>query len=409
MSEPAFDLEASRRYWQFAPSGLGKVSTEELVRKDDASLFRHWEDHYRSRLTHYWEDRHFVRHFADLFKGKSILSFGSGIGHNEVQFLRGGAAVTCADIVRSNLQVIERVSNREGLSAVRCLFLEDPAAADFGGPYDHIFARGSLMTMPAGAQRRVLAGFQRCLRPGGSIILNLYAWEFVRDTCGVDSPTAFARASDPSVGEIHNPWSDWHDDAKLLALAGEGMRISHKQLWNQGYYVWYALRRRSELPTELSLRPFLDAEALEMSSSAVEKEFAPGSLERLEADFEPLADGSLRVRTGRNRFHYAARTEVEPLDGARRRWYKALVDVDLEEGALSLGFLDPAADRMVRSRAIRWPGRHSHTVHVGSGPEMAGGLPRTYRIVLSNHRENEDASSVFTLHRLCVLSEEWNP
>ncbi len=408
MSKPAFDLERSRRYWKFAPSGLGKVSTEELIQRDDESFFRHWETHFRSRLTHYWEDRHFVRYFVETFRGKSILSFGSGIGHNEVQFLRSGAAVTCADIVRSNLQVIERVCRRERLSTFRFLYLEDPAATDFGGPYDHIFARGSLMTMPADAQRRVLAGFERSLRPGGSIILNLYTWDFVQDTCGVDSPTLFARASDPSVGDVHNPWSDWHDDSKLLALAGEGMRIAHKQLWNQGYYVWYTLRRRAEIPPDGNPSPFLDAEALEASGSTVENEFAPSTLEKLDADVEPLADGSLRVRTGRNRFHYAVRTETAALDGRPGRWYKALLDVDLEEGALSFGLLDESADRMVRSRAIRWPGRHIHAIHLGRGPEEADGLPGKCRIVLSNHREKEEAASAFTIHRLCALSEGWN-
>src|SRR5205085_48868 len=136
-------------------------------------------DHFDRRLDHYWEDQHYVRHFANLFSGKRILSFGSGMGYNELIFMRSGVDVTCADIVESNLKVIERVTKIESLTKNRFLFMQNSAETTFPGPFDHVYVRGSLMTMPADLQAKALANFKKALKPGGLIILNLYTKKFV--------------------------------------------------------------------------------------------------------------------------------------------------------------------------------------------------------------------------------------
>lgn len=81
-----------------------------------------------------------------------------------------------ADIVASNLKTIERVCSLEGLSGAEFLYMEDSSETDFGGPYDHIFVRGSLMTMPFALQQKAMANFKKALKPGGQIILNLYQY-----------------------------------------------------------------------------------------------------------------------------------------------------------------------------------------------------------------------------------------
>jgi SAM-dependent methyltransferase len=385
-----YDLGTARQYWRFAPSGKGKIDTSELLALDDARFYAEWNEHFKSRLDHYWEDRRIVPHFARLFAGKSVLSFGSGIGHNEILFMRRGARVTCADIVQSNLDTIARVCRHEGLTAGGFLLLDEAGTTDFGGPYDHVFARGSLMTMPFEQQQRVMAKLKQALRPGGMIILNLYTWEFVKQTCNVDTPTVFARHSDPSVGGVHNPWSDWHDDAKLQDLAGPDMVISHRQFWNQGLYVWYGLSWRSQ--AHGPAQPFVDLDA---AAPAAARRAVPLDDFTL-AEAERIGTG-LHLRTGANNFLYAAVSGLHARESLPAGPLELMVDADLRDGAFSVGILDEDAQAFVLSRAITWKGRHRHFYALPEAP------PR-FRIVLSNHREKTPARSEFVVHDIAFVA-----
>ena len=169
-----FDLDLSRRYWKHAPSGLGKIDSEELLKLDDAAFSDAWSANARSRLTHYLEEDHFVRLYEREFRDRRVLSFGSGLGLIELRLLRAGVHVTCADIVASNLGVIERAARMEGVeSRLRTITLEDPPHAEYGGPYDGILLWGSLMTMPTEDQRQVLAALRSALAPAGRLELLL--------------------------------------------------------------------------------------------------------------------------------------------------------------------------------------------------------------------------------------------
>jgi len=152
--------------------------------------------------------------------------------------------VTCADIVADNLGVIERIARTRRLDRLTTLFMDDSSETDFGGPYDYIYARGSLHHMPFPMQKKVMSRFKHALKPNGVIFLMLYSPKFMEESDARNIPERFARASDPSVGRCHNPWSEWYDDDKIRELAGEDFYIKHKQIWNEGYYVWYSLQCR---------------------------------------------------------------------------------------------------------------------------------------------------------------------
>ncbi len=389
----AFDLHEARNYWRFAPSGVGKVDSATLLSLPDEEFYSTWERHFKSRLSHYWEEGHTIPYFAELFRGKKVLSFGSGLGLNEMQFLRAGADLTCADIVESNLRVIERVAAIEGVGPVKIVAMKDSATTDFGGPYDYIYANGSLMTMPFDKQAMVVANFKKSLKPDGRIILMLYTWKFVADTCGVDSPKAFARYSDPSVGDIHNPWSDWHDDRKLMQLAGDDMAISARQFWNQGYYVWFVLdwaRNWHGTPGEIL--------PLEAASSIGEILHRPSlsSFEKHEADLCEMTGGALSIRTTANQYLYAAWSAEQTI--AIKGSIDLFLDVDLQEGGVSVSLLDLASDRMIMSRPVNWQGRHFHVF-----PIDVAELPVPFRFVLSNFQQKAPASSRFTVHDLAIV------
>lgn len=392
-----FSFDVARNYWKFAPSAKGKVNTADLCVQDESEFYKNWRDLAERRFDHYWEDQHYVRHYSELFAGKRVLSFGSGMGFNEVYFMRAGAAVTCADIVPSNLKVIERVCKIEGLKNGSFLFMPNSAETNFPGPFDHIYVRGSLMTMPADLQMKALANFKNALNPGGLIILNLYTKKFVNDTCGVDDPVLFARASDPSVGEVHCPWSDWHDDAKLLKLAGDDMFIPYCQYWNQGWYVWYALARKHDFPGDQATKPFLRLDELGRGSAEVVTAFTAAQLTPVEATAKANPAGGLQVHTRKNQFHYALTTKELKRADLSKQPNRLHLDVDLQEGAIGISILDAAADKMVMSRALGWDGRHPHYFSLRHVT-----LPERFKIIVSNNCVKGAAISKFILHGLSL-------
>lgn len=391
----SYDLDVAREYWQHAPTGFGKISSADLLKLDDKTFDKRWREQYDSRVNHYFEERFFNRYCADLFHGKRVLSFGSGMGVNELQFLRTGTQLTCADIVETNLRVIEREAKLEGLKGLSLIHLSDPGTGDFGGPYDYIYIWGSLMTMPFDVQRQVMHAFKQALAPNGRMYLLLYTRAFLEAYCQVDSPTLFARASDPSVGELHNPWSDWHDDAKLMDLAGGDMVITHRQFWNQNFYVTYGLGWR-ETEGDIPM-PSLCFDIDKVSSGGPEIWSAkPGELSPLDATLTPIAEGAVKVITTRNKYFYAAASDNHDVEVNTYEWITLEVEATLEKGGFSVGVLDVEKNTFAYSRSVSILGRQTHYFSWA-----ASKTPRRCRIMISNHRDIEGVSE-FTLHRIVL-------
>ena len=131
MTDPEpYDIERARSYWRHAPSGEGKHDTSDLSASSDEHLLTAWGSAFRSRFGGYPDEDLFLRTFARFAKGKRLLSIGSGLGFHELYYQAHGAEVTCADIVRSNLHVIERVSGLRRLG-VRAFDLATSASTTF--------------------------------------------------------------------------------------------------------------------------------------------------------------------------------------------------------------------------------------------------------------------------------------
>jgi hypothetical protein len=220
----------------------------------------------------------------------------------------------------------------------------------------------------------------------------VHACEFARRTCGwkdesqVD-PLLFARASDPAVGDEVCPWSDWHDDTKLLDLAGDGARIIRRQPWNDGRFFWYELDWGIALPR---LRPFFDSAALEKGTPLLRlgpREFRPS-----EAD---VSRGWRRVtaRLPASRSDYAlvSRT-VESPAGANA----VVIDLFVADGAVSVGILDVETHQFV-SVAIPTGGVRQPMLL------LADPLPARFQIVASNHQPVVPAPGEFLMGSACIL------
>lgn len=392
----SFQLDAARDYWRFAPSGQGKHDTSRLGDLSDNALERLWDEAYASRIQRYPEEDRFLETVANELSGQRILSVGSGLGFHEIEFSKHGAEVTCCDIVPSNLRVIDRIARFKGNLPVRTLLSENSAQQDFGGPYDVVFIYGSLMCMPVEMQSSLLAHARRALVPGGSILLMLYTWDFARDTCGWTDRSQFdnvrfARASDPSVGNEHCPWSDWHDDEKLLGLAGPGMSIVRKQLWQEDWYVWYELR--------VGDHPFTGGffAETELASGDACRTFDLMGLET--ADVEYVAGPApLHVQSRPGAFNYllvSPALEGGSISGSPNR---ILCDVELIRGGMAVGLLNLDTQTFVANATTVRPGRKVVRVSLLE-------LPRKFQIIISNCCLQGPGTTEFDLYSLTLARQ----
>ena len=402
-----FDLERSQSYWRFIPSGEGKHNSAELAQLPGDELQGIWRRAFASRFHRYPEEDCFVQVMAESFRDRDVLSIGSGMGFHEIYYQRHDARVTCCDIVESNLDVIRRVCALNGLPPIQTILSGEASGPRFDRPFDVGFVYGSLMTMPPDKQRRLLSHVRSALEPDGEMVLMLYTWKFVESTCGWKSPaefdpTVFARASDPSVEEEHCPWSDWHDDRKLLGLVGPGMRITRRQLWQQGLFVWYALEfgETDEEPTE-----FFDQDRL---LDGVERVDLPlGAFEAAAARVTEGEDGLL-IETEEGPFGYALVFPPYNPSSAAVQPNALRADISLLNGGISVGLLDVASQTFLNTASTTDPGRHGLIVPLPS--ELSD-----CQVIFSNHRTDGSGSSSFLLHhvefveRSSVIGESWRP
>ena len=248
------------------------------------------------------------------------------------------------------------------------------------------------MHMPVPAQRDVIQRAREALVQGGSVVLMVYAWEFARRTCGWTEPSqfdplTFARASDPTVGDEACPWSDWHDDAKILDLAGRGARILRRQPWNDGQFLWYELDWN---PGSATPKPFFEPDALEAGTPLLRlgpRDFSPSAAD-VSHGWRRL---TVRMPASRGDYALVSRTITAPA-GANA----VTIDVEVETGALSAGILDVDAQRFVAVAIRASSGRQPVLL-------LADPLPARFQVVLSNHQPETPVRGEFAFRRANVL------
>ena len=379
----SFDLAQSRRYWRLVPSGQGKHDTTALLAHGDVDLEREWDAAFDSRFAIYPEEDAFARAMAGRVRGCSLLSIGSGLGFHEILYGAHGARVTCADIVQSNLDVIARVAARKRSTVTTLAAAED---VRYPSGQDIVMLYGCLMHMPPPVQRELLAKAIAALQPGGHLVLMLYTWTFAARTCGWQQPdefdpAIFARASDPTVGDEACPWSDWHDDAKVLDLAGPEFHIVRRQTWNDGLFVWYELQRGPRDHPAATFFP-ASAPAAGRTIRTVRATSFTAEDARVQRWFREL-----KVTTSPNQFSYALSSPIIESAEFSESPSAFAFDLDVRAGRISAGVLDVDRGEFVSTQTAS-AGAASVVVPCRT-------VPRRLQLILSNHAEQEPVASQF--------------
>ena len=226
---------------------------------------------------------------------------------------------------------------------------------------------------------------------------------FVESVGSSFNQVEFARASDPSVGALNNPWSDWHDDAKLLRLAGPEVCIVNREEFNEGRYVWYALGRRAEHRVA-NVRPFIGLGEIEARRVAAEAEHGSTIANIPLNQATPCAatvtyagESGLHVSTTVNNFHYAivfpeiVRDETRPIPN------RLIFEGNIARGGFAIGLLDPAENCFFYNCTIWRDG-------VVRGSRDLGDVqwPKRFQVVVSNYQPGLPAASEWRLSRIAL-------
>lgn len=179
--------------------------------------------------------------YKPILAGKRVMDVGSGLGGDAITFAQAGAHVTCADIVQSNLDFIQKVSRAKGIANIDFVLIEDMTSLQkVPQGFDVIWCQGSMINAPFDAMREECEILQSLLVDGGRWIELAYPkerWE--RE--GALPFEDWGRRTD---GE-NTPWVEWYDLEKLLArLAPTEYEVILSFNFHNSDFNWFDLKKK---------------------------------------------------------------------------------------------------------------------------------------------------------------------
>ena len=230
--------------WREVPAGAHRYDTVKLLAMTPVGLVDFWEDRRRDATT---GDAYSVRGwyhdlYKKVFRGMSVLDLGSGLGLDGITYAQAGARVTFADIVVENLEILQRLCTEFGIADARFIHLEElSSTASLPGPFDVIYAQGSLINMPANLVREEVQMLLGHLPVGGRWIELAYP----RERWQREGALPFDRWGHKTDG-IGTPWVEWCDlDKRLQMLSPARFEPLLAFNFHNDDFNWFDLVRRA--------------------------------------------------------------------------------------------------------------------------------------------------------------------
>lgn len=233
-----------RRKWREVPAGQHRYDTADLLTMPAAELVRFWQALRNEATT---GDAYRVRGwyhdlYSAVFRDTSVLDLGSGLGLDGITYAQAGARLTFADIVEENLEILQRLCRELGVTHARFVHLQSLSSLSaLPGPFDAVYAQGSLINMPADLVRDEVQLLLPHLPVGGRWIELAYP----RERWLREGQLPFDEWGIRTDGE-GTPWVEWYDlDKRLASLAPAQFEPLLAFNFHDDDFNWFDLVRRA--------------------------------------------------------------------------------------------------------------------------------------------------------------------
>ena len=209
--------------WKTLPVGEKRKKVEELIEMSDDELIKE----YNTYITLWQKERGWeYESYKDLFRNKSILEIGSGLGYDGIVFSRYVKKWTFSDIVYENIMFLKRITKLFKVKNIAFEYIEDIFSHNFPEYYEGLYAHGVLHHIPFDFAKKQIENIDRFLKPHSKIVCLMYPkerWEYYGCPKFVD----FGKITD---GE-NTPWAEWYDKEKIQKLFGDNYLLLEEKKW----------------------------------------------------------------------------------------------------------------------------------------------------------------------------------
>jgi len=174
---------------------------------------------------------------------KTVVEVGPGVGYIMQAMVNqtGLARITGLDVAPTmNEQARARVA-RDGLSA-ECFRFTTYDGVNFpwkDGEVDLFYSVAAIQHIPKPFAYNVLLEMNRCLRPGGTAVVQLLTWDILaRD------PSYFAQEIRNQIQGKTVHWHHFYERAELEALARWALSAADYRIYVEDVSIWLAWKKR---------------------------------------------------------------------------------------------------------------------------------------------------------------------
>lgn len=171
-----------------------------------------------------------------------VVEVGSGVGYVMQAFAEqtGIDHVTGLDVAPTMVAQAKARLARDGLSPQRFRFqVYDGVTFPWGdGTIDLFYSVAAIQHIPKPYAYNVLLEMQRCLKPGGTAVVQLLTWDIL-----ARHHTGFAEEIKNQIRGTTTHWHHFYDHIELEAILVHGLHASEHNLPTEDVSIWAAWRK----------------------------------------------------------------------------------------------------------------------------------------------------------------------
>lgn len=172
----------------------------------------------------------------------AVVEVGSGVGYVMQAFAdqTGVARVTGLDVAPSMVAMAKARLQRDGLSPERFRFeVYDGVKFPWAdGSIDLFYSVAAIQHIPKPYAYNVLLEMQRCLKPGGTAVVQLLSWDIL-----AKHHTSFAEEVRVQISGETTHWHHFYDPLELEAIVVHGLHAAQHRIAQEDVSLWAAWRK----------------------------------------------------------------------------------------------------------------------------------------------------------------------